>query len=389
MGIEKVLIVDDEPLIRRFLAEALQRKGLTVEVAENGRMGLSLFKEKRFELVITDMKMEKALSGIDLLREIKEHNAATLVIVMTAYGTIENAVEAMRLGAFNYLLKPFTLDAIETLIDKASDHSRLVTENTYLRHIATSEIPRKIIAESAAMKKILKEALVIAQSKASIMLQGESGTGKEVIAHLIHTHSQREGGPYIRVNCAAIPETLLESEFFGHEKGSFTGAHAKRVGRFELAHKGTLFLDEVTEIPLVLQPKLLRAVQEQEFERIGGVKPVNVDVRLISSSNRNLKEAIETKVLREDLYYRLNVVPICLPPLRDRGEDIIPMAEYFLERHLLLNHKGKRHFSKRAREKLLAYRWPGNVRELSNVIERAVVLDCASHIDAEHLFLDN
>lgn len=389
MSIEKVLIVDDEHLIRSFLGEALQRKGLIVELCENAKTALSLLREKNFDLVITDMKMEKAHSGIELLRFIKEKSPATLVIIMTAYGTIENAVDAMRLGAFNYLLKPFTLDALEILLDKANEHSTLVSENTYLRSLTSgSEIPRKIIAESEAMKKILKEVKVIAKSRASVMLQGESGTGKEVVAHLIHTLSQRDAGPYIRVNCAAIPETLIESEFFGHEKGSFTGAHTKRMGRFELAHKGTLFLDEVTEIPLLLQPKLLRAVQEQEFERIGGTKAVNVDVRLISSSNRNLKEAIDTKVLREDLYYRLNVIPISLPPLRDRQEDIIPMAEYFLERHCQINHKSAKSLAKSAKNKLLSYRWPGNVRELSNVIERTVVLDCASIIEAEHLFID-
>lgn len=389
MGIEKILIVDDEPLIRRFLAEALSRKGFIIEIAENGKQGLSLFKEKGFDLVISDLKMEKALSGLDLLRSVKETAPQTIFIIMTAFGTIENAVEAMRLGAFNYLVKPFTLDALEVLIEKAKEHVGLVSENHYLRQMASSnEIEKKIIAESHVMKQIIKQAITVAQSNASIMLHGESGTGKEVIAELIHNHSLRDKGPYIRVNCAAVPDTLVESEFFGHEKGSFTGAHAKRMGRFELAHKGSLFLDEVTEIPIQLQPKLLRAVQEQEFERVGGSKPLNVDVRIISSSNRNLKEAIEQKILREDLYYRLNVIPIHLPPLRERSEDIVPLAEYFLERHVAFNHKRKKGLTKRAKEKLLSYRWPGNVRELSNVIERSVVLDFAPQIEAEHLFID-
>lgn len=388
MPLEKILIVDDEPLIRRFLSEALQKKGFLVETSENSKAAFSLFKESHFDLVITDMNMEKPFSGIDLLRQIKEHSLATPVIIMTAFGTIENAVEAMKMGAFNYLLKPFTLDALEALLEKVSEHSGLITENHFFRTKSLEEMPKKVIAESPTMKKIIRESITIAKSKASVMLQGESGTGKEVLAHLIHTHSHREKGPYIAVNCAAIPETLIESEFFGHEKGAFTGAHNKRAGRFELAHHGSLFLDEVTEIPLVLQPKLLRAVQEQEFERVGGTKPVNVDVRIISSSNRNLKEAIDNKILREDLYYRLNVVPLFLPPLRDRKEDIIPLAEYFLQRHLCLNHKSDKELLKDAKEALLAYSWPGNIRELSNVIERAVVLDFSPQISKEHLFLE-
>lgn len=389
MSIEKILIVDDELLIRKFLAEALSRKGFSVEVAENKKEGIALFKEGSFDLVISDLKMEKENSGIELLREVKERSPSTIFIIMTAFGTIENAVEAMRLGAFNYLLKPFSLDALEVMLEKANNQTSLVAENTYLREQAMEKgIQKQMIAESDVMKKIIKQAITVAKSQASIMLHGESGTGKEVLASLIHTHSLREKGPYIRVNCAAVPDTLVESEFFGHEKGSFTGAHTKRMGRFELAHKGSLFLDEVTEIPIQLQPKLLRAVQEQEFERVGGSRPLNVDVRIISSSNRDLKEAIETKILREDLYYRLNVVPIHLPPLRERKEDIIPLAEYFLKRHTAFNHKGNKTLSKGSKEKLLNYRWPGNVRELSNVIERAVVLDMAPSIEAEHLLID-
>lgn len=388
MSIEKILIVDDEALIRQFLVEALERKNYDVDVAKNGNEALSLLKQKNFDLVITDMKMPN-LSGIDLLRKIKELSPHTLVIVMTAYGTIENAVEAMRLGAFNYILKPFTPDAIETLIDKASEHLSLVHENIYLREeVSSKRIPTKLIAESVVMRKILAEAVQVAKSQASVLIHGESGTGKEVIAGAIHAHSLRSKSPYIRVNCAAIPDTLIESEFFGHEKGAFTGANIKRLGRFELADKGTLLLDEVTEIPIGLQPKLLRVVQEQEFERVGGSKSVSVDVRLISTSNRDMKEAIDAKIFREDLFYRLNVVPLHLPPLRDRKEDILPLAHFFLEKFCIENRKELKTLSKSTEKTLLKYPWPGNIRELANVMERIVVLDYSPKVEPAHLALD-
>lgn len=388
MQIEKILIVDDEELMRQFLAETLKRKNYEVEVAKNGKEALALIRKNTYDLLITDLKMPE-FSGIELLRKTKEISPQTLVIVMTAYGTISNAVEAMHLGAFNYLLKPFTPDAIETLIDKASEHLSLVQENIYLREeISSKRSSTKFIAESPLMKKVLGEAIQIAKSQASILIHGESGTGKEVVAGFIHAHSLRATNPYIRVNCAAIPDTLIESEFFGHEKGAFTGANNKRAGRFELADKGTLLLDEVTEIPIGLQPKLLRVLQEQEFERVGGSKPLSVDVRVISTSNRNLKSAIQEKILREDLYYRLNVIPIHLPPLRERTEDILPLARYFLERFCIENRKALKHLSKGAEKKLLAHSWPGNIRELTNALERVVVLDFSKTIDPEHLVID-
>jgi two-component system, NtrC family, response regulator AtoC len=238
------------------------------------------------------------------------------------------------------------------------------------------------------MQQILKEVEQVAKSNANVFINGETGTGKEVIAHLIHYNSPRSNQPFIKVNCAAVPETLVESEFFGHEKGAFTGAANKRLGRFELANGGSLLLDEITEIPLPLQAKLLRVTQEQEFERIGGTKPIKVDVRLISTSNRNMKEALTNKVIREDLYYRLNVVPIQLPSLRDRTEDIIPLAEYFIERTCSENHLDKRVLTAEAKKKLLHYAWPGNIRELSNVIERAVVMSQGKSIGDEHLYVD-
>jgi two-component system response regulator AtoC len=389
--IEKILIVDDEMLVRNFLAETLRRKGFDVTTAESGQKAVNMFKEMVFDLVITDMKMPD-LTGIEVLKKVKELSPSTVVVVITAFGSIENAVEAMRLGAFNYLIKPFSPDTIEAVIEKAQEHQSLVEENRYLRQQATPEgisNASRIIGESPAMKQVLADVERVAKSNAYTFIHGESGTGKEVIAHALHYNSLRSNRPFIKVNCAAIPETLIESEFFGHEKGAFTGANLRRLGRFELANGGTLMLDEVTEIPLALQAKLLRVIQEQEFERVGGTKPVKVDVRLISTSNRDLKEAIAQKVLREDLYYRLNVVPIYLPPMRDRLEDIIPLANYFLAKMCQENHKEPKMLSPEAEKKLLAYDWPGNVRELANVIERAVVMNTVSIVRPDDLYIEN
>lgn len=390
MTIEKILIVDDEMLVRNFLAETLRRKNMDVTTAENGQKALALIKEQNFDLIITDMKMPN-ITGIDILRTAKECSPSTIVVVITAFGSIENAVEAMRLGAFNYLVKPFSPDSIEAIIEKAREHVSLVQENHYLREQAlggNTQNGFSVIGESPAMKKILESVQLVSQSNASVFISGESGTGKEVIANAIHHQSQRANNPFIKVNCAAIPETLIESEFFGHEKGAFTGANNKRLGRFELSNGGTLLLDEVTEIPLMLQAKLLRVIQEHEFERVGGNKPVKVDVRLISTSNRDIKEAIGNNVLREDLYYRLNVVPILLPPLRERKEDILPLARHFLEKMSKENHKESKKFNKEAERKLQAYSWPGNVRELANIIERAVVMNTTSTITPDLLYLD-
>jgi two-component system response regulator AtoC len=388
MSIEKILVVDDEALMRNFLVEALKRKGLEAIAAENGPKALNLLKEQSFDLVITDMKMP-GITGMDVLKAIKEISPRTLVIVVTAFGTIENAVEAMQSGAFHYLIKPFSLESLMANIEKANQHMALVEENTYLREqIIPHPCGRSIIAESPAMKKILQDIQQIAKSNANVFINGETGTGKEIIAHLVHYSSPRANQPFIKVNCAAVPEALVESEFFGHEKGAFTGATSKRLGRFELADKGSLLLDEITEIPLALQAKLLRVTQEQEFERVGGSKSIKVDVRLISTSNRDIHEAIANKVLREDLYYRLNVVPIYLPPLRERQEDILPLAEYFIERTCQGNHLERKTLSLEAKKKLLSYRWPGNVRELANIIERSIVMDQGKIIQDHHLHLE-
>lgn len=391
MTIEKILIVDDEILVRNFLAETLRRKKFDVATAENGNKAISLLKDQTFDLVITDMKMPD-ITGIDLLRKVKELSPDTIVVIITAFGSIENAVDAMRLGAFNYLIKPFSPDTIEAVIEKAKEHLSLLEENQYLRQQISPSNGKAgqadFICESPAMKQILNQVTQVAKSNASVFIHGESGTGKEVIAHAIHSNSPRANRPFIKVNCAAIPETLIESEFFGHEKGSFTGATSRHLGRFELANGGTLLLDEITETPPGLQAKLLRVTQEQEFERIGGIKPIKVDVRLISTSNRDMKEAIAQKMIREDLYYRLDVVPIHLPPLRERKEDILPLAHYFLEKIAQENHREQKVLTEDAKKKLLNYPWPGNIRELSNVIERAVVMDNSPQVSAEHLFIE-
>lgn len=390
MSIDKILIVEDDAIMRNFLVETLRRKKIEVFIAKNGQEGLSYLKEITFDLIITDMKME-GVSGIDLLRIAKEMSPTTLVVVITGFGSIESAVEAMRLGAFNYIIKPFTPETIETLIEKGNEHLSLLAENLYLRQQLKQENPsdtHKIIGESEAIKNIIETIPRIAKSNANIFIHGESGTGKEVIAHAIHYNSLRGNKPFIKVNCAAIPDTLVEAEFFGHEKGAFTGAIAKKLGRFELANQGTLLLDEVTEIPILLQAKLLRAIQEKKFERVGGTKEVEVDIRLISTSNRNMEEAILQKILREDLYYRLNVVPIYLPPLRERKEDILPLASYFLEKICQENHRELKTLSPEAKIRLQHYPWPGNARELANVIERAVVMNSGAIIDADQLYLN-
>jgi two-component system response regulator AtoC len=390
MAIEKTLIVDEESSNSRFLLELLKKRKSEAFVAENGTIALNLLHQHVFDLIICDLHVSGA-SGLEILKAARQHNPQTVVILTTAIASIENAVEAMRLGAFNYLLKPFTKETIETLLDKVQEHIDLLQENHYLREEISTQANRKkdlLIAESAQMKKILSDVSIIAKSSASVFISGESGTGKEVIAHAIHSQSHRILQPFIKVNCAAIPTSLLESEFFGHEKGAFTGAIIKKLGRFELADKGTLLLDEISEIPLELQSKLLRAVQEMEFERVGGMRPIRVDVRLISTSNRALKEAIEQKTFREDLYYRLNVVPIHLPPLRERKEDILPLAEFFLRRLCDENQKPTKKLSSDAKQKLLAYHWPGNIRELANVIERTVVMHASETIEADQLYID-
>lgn len=377
----QILVADDEPLMRLFLRDALKR--FSVFLAQDGEEAIALLSLHHFDLIITDMKMPKK-SGIDVLEAAKKIDPSVIVIIITAFATIENAVEAMNRGAFNYLLKPFSVEAIEALLEKAKQHEALVKENQYLKE-EISVRQNSIIAESPFMKQLLIDLEKVAKSNASVFISGESGTGKEVIAKAIHEASPRSKKPFIKINCAAIPESLVESEFFGHERGSFTGAESRKLGRFELANEGTLLLDEITEIPLTLQPKLLRAIQEQEFERVGGIKVVSINVRFIATSNRNMKEVIDNKSFREDLFYRLNVIPINIIPLRERKEDLLPLTDYFLKRFCFENHKPLKVLSQNCKSKLLDYHWPGNIRELANVIERMVVLDKEPSLEEKEL----
>ena len=390
MAIEKVLIVEEDSRSCAFLQELLRKRKSEVYTASSGMDALELLHEHLFDLVICDLGSPET-SGLKILQTAKKQNPQTVVVLTTAVACIESAVEAMRLGAFNYLLKPLSRETIEPMLDRVQEHVDLLQENHYLREEISCHPDQKkhhLITESDMMRKILSDVAKIAKSSSSVFISGESGTGKEVIAHAIHAGSHRTLQPFIKVNCAAIPNTLLESEFFGHEKGAFTGAINKKLGRFELADKGTLLLDEISEIPMELQSKLLRAVQEMEFERVGGVRPISVDVRLISTSNRSMKEAIEQKLFREDLYYRLNVVPIHLPPLRERRDDILPLAEFFLKRLCEENQKPIKRLSLNARQKLTDYHWPGNIRELANVMERTVVMNATDIIEAHHVYID-
>jgi two-component system response regulator AtoC len=390
MTIERVLVADDDALFCDFIAETLRRRNIEVVKAENGIVAASLISDKHFDMIFIDLRMP-GMTGIEVLKKVKEISPHSVSVIITGFGSIESAVEAMRLGAFNYLIKPFTAETIDAIIQKVNEHLELVSENEYLKEQVTKtgvSRGKQVIVANPAMKKILDDVAKVAKSNASVFITGESGTGKEVIAQEIHSQSLRAGKPFIKVNCAAIPETLIESEFFGHEKGSFTGAHAKKLGRFELANGGTLMLDEVTEVPLAVQAKLLRAIQEQVFERVGGTKPVKVDVRIISTSNRDMKTVLENKILREDLFYRLNVVPIHLPPLRERKDDIIPLAEFFLSKICRENHREPITLTEKAKNKLLNYSWPGNVRELANIIERAVVMNTEKTMGPEHLYVD-
>ncbi len=385
MGIEKILIADDEPLIRDLIKDILEMEGYEVFVAEDGFSALKEVKKEGIDLIITDVRMPK-LDGIRLLRKIKEVSPSTLVVVITAYGTIENAVEAMKNGAYDYITKPISPEQIKLVVQKVSEHKNLLSENRYLR----SELSQKynfeqLIGESPQMKRVYEMIDRVAQTKSTVLIQGESGTGKELVARAIHYRSPRRDKPFIKVNCAALPEDLLESELFGHEKGAFTGAVSKREGRFELANKGTLLLDEISETSPAFQVKLLRVLQEEEFERVGGTKTIKVDVRVIATTNKNLKQLVKEGKFREDLYYRLNVLPIYLPPLRERKKDILLLVRHFVEKYARRNTSKIKPPSKRCLEMMMQYSWPGNVRELENFIERSIVMNKGEIIFPENI----
>ncbi len=385
---KKILVVDDEPEMRIAITEALKREGYQTDAAENGPDALLRLEGEPFDLVISDVKMPK-MSGQELLREIKEQSPATLVIMMTAYGTIDNAVESMKQGAFDYLLKPFSIEILAGTVNRA-----------FLSDTATAPVPkestpkqkvseqREIVTKNKTMLEMVKFAENIAYSKSTVLISGETGTGKEMVARYIHLCSPRADQPFLAVNCAALPEGLLESELFGHEKGAFTGAHTRKDGKFELAHKGSILLDEVTEMTPSLQAKLLRVLQEHEIDKVGGREPIPIDVRVIATTNRDPKTLIEEGKFREDLYYRLNVIPIKLPPLRERMEDLPMLAEHFLKKHSRENGKNISSIAPETLTLLNKYQWRGNVRELENIIERSVLVCPGDAIEPAHLFME-
>ena len=370
----KILVVDDEPAQRELVSGFLARHAFEVTTARDGAEALERFRSEPADLILTDQKMP-GLSGLELLAAARAVTPEVAVIVMTAYGTIEDAVAAIKAGATDYLTKPLNLDELLHRIGQVRDRQRLLGENRELR-AALQERHRVegVIGESGRMQEVLSLVRRVAASDATVLIRGESGTGKELIAKAIHYASRRAAGPLVRVNCAALPETLLEPELFGHEKGAFTGAQAARRGRFELAHGGSLFLDEIGDLPLHLQVKLLRVLQEREIERVGSSHPIQVDVRLLAATHRDLEALVKAGTFRDDLYYRINVVTLAVPPLRERREDIPLLLDHFLVKFARANGKTIRGFTREARDTLLRYDYPGNVRELENLMERAVVL---------------
>lgn len=380
-----LLVVDDDESALESLRQIFEHEGFAVSVARSGEEALDTLRSNGHEVVLADLRMP-GMDGLDLLRAIKAIRPDTEVVIMTAFGTIEKAVEAMREGAYDFVTKPLKRPLVVRSVTRAHEKAALKAENLALRQELDAVAgERNLIGTSPAMRKVLDTIAQVASASATVLLQGESGTGKELVARAIHRRSPRGNGPFVAINCAAIPVTLLESELFGHERGAFTGAFARREGRFKMADGGTLFLDEVAELDPMVQAKLLRVLQEGEFERLGGTQTIRTDVRLIASSNRPLLDMVRGGKFREDLFYRLHVITITLPPLRERVEDIPLLAQHFLTRFASRNRKDVRVISREAMELLLAHDWPGNVRELENTIEHAVVLCRGDTIRAEDL----
>lgn len=370
----RILLIDDEPAQILSIQSFLKRRNYQVVSANSGTDGLALFKKGNVNLVFTDFRMPD-MNGLQVVQEIAKINPEIPVVVLTAYSDSEDAVQVMKEGAFDYLSKPIDLDELELLVQKAKERSYLISENKLLRTQLEERYKfDAVISQSGEMEEVLNTAGRAAKSKATVLIRGESGTGKELIAKAVHFASSRKDKAMITVNCAALTETLLESELFGHEKGSFTGASARRIGRFEQANGGTLFIDEIGDIPLQTQVKLLRALQFGEFQRVGGTETIKVDVRIITATNRNLEEMIQQGLFREDLFYRINVVAIHIPPLRERKTDIPLLITYFIEKYASENEKEISGISREAQDYLMRYRFPGNIRELENIIERAVVM---------------
>jgi two-component system, NtrC family, response regulator AtoC len=382
---KQVLVVDDEPNLRRVLSAQLSRDGYEVHTAEDGVEALRVLEEHHIDLVITDLRMPN-LDGMDLLRRALELDPDLLVVMITAHGTVDNAVEALKLGAFDYITKPFDQNEVRTIVRKALKTRDLSAEEASSPTTAFASSARfGIIGESAAIVELQSVLERVVDTPTTILITGENGTGKELVARALHENSSRRERPFIKVNCAAIPKDLIESELFGYERGAFSGAVASKPGRFELANGGTLFLDEVSAIPIEVQVKLLRALQESEFERVGGVKTIRVDVRLVAGANNDLKRAVAAGGFRDDLYYQLNVVPIRLPPLRERSQDIPLLIRHFIARFNERLKKQVKGIAPDAERVLTEYAWPGNIRELENVMERAVLFCDGERLGLEHL----
>src|SRR6202048_1798745 len=384
---EPLLLVEDKNELRAMLRKAWERAGYAVDDAPDGTAAIQKVRARRYLLVLTDLKMPGA-SGLEVLRESKNADPTIPVILLTAFGSVEEAVTAMKEGAFDFLQKPVDLDHLKLLVKRAAEQQELLRENLLLREEYTSRygFPR-IIGEHASVREITQQIQRVAATESTVLLLGESGTGKELFARAVHHLSPRREQPFIALNCAAIPEGLVENELFGHERGAFTGAGARKVGKMDLAHRGTLFLDEIGELPMSIQAKLLRVLEERRFDRVGGTQSIDVDVRIVVATNRNLQKLAEEKLFREDLYFRISAVPLTIPPLRERGNDVLLLAGHFLEKFSREFAKPGLELSAEARERLLHYRWPGNVRELQNTLERAVILADGVSIRADDLQL--
>ncbi len=380
-----ILVIDDEAAQRDILTGYLKKKGYKIFSASSGKEGIETANSNQIDIIFSDFKMPD-LNGIEVLEEVKKINPEISFVIVTAYGTVENAVKAMLLGAFDYISKPVDLDELDLMIERIIEHKNLKSENQLLKTQLQAKYKiSSIVSQSQKMEEVINLAARVADSKANVLITGENGTGKEVLAKAIHYMSPRKDNPFIAVNVPALTETLLESELFGHEKGAFTGADKMKKGRFEIAHSGTIFMDEVGDIPQSIQVKLLRVLQEHQFERVGGTERIDVDVRIIAATNQNLEKKIKDGAFREDLFYRLNVVSINVPSLRERKDDILPLIENFLEKYSNENNKKGLEFSKEAIDLLMKYNYPGNVRELENIVERAVVLTRGSMITVEDL----
>jgi DNA-binding NtrC family response regulator len=383
-----VLIVEDEPKMRRLLELQLAEEGFQARIAADAETGLQMLGKEPFDVVVTDLKLP-GMSGLEFLQAVKRVNADLPVVLMTAFGTVESAVDAMKAGASDYVLKPFSLAELVLVIRKELASHQLRQENRDLREALGRRYEYKnIVAKSDKMQTVLALVERVAPTNSTVLLGGESGVGKDLVARAIHEHSQRASGPFVKINSTAIPETLLESELFGYEKGAFSGATTSKPGKFEVANNGTLFLDEIGDVPAAIQVKLLRVLQDREFERLGGTRTLKVDVHLVAATNRDLRAALEEGTFREDLYYRLNVVAIDIPPLREHREDIPALAQFFLEKFARESGKPAHTITPAAMKMLMDFHWPGNVRELQNVIERAITLSASSTLDVADIHID-